>query len=82
MLGSRADAPTNLSSSRGNNTTVTLSWSRVAGASSDDVTVGTETVRTVNNIYVPTKTIPDSVASWQVRAVSATNETSSYAWGR
>ena len=34
------DAPTNLSSSRGNNTTVTLSWSRVAGASSYDVTVG------------------------------------------
>ena len=75
------DAPTNLSSSRGNNTTVTLSWSRVAGASSYDVTVGNETVRTVNNIYVPTKTIPDSVASWQVRAVSATNETSSYALG-
>ena len=75
------DAPTNLQSSRSNNTTVTLTWSRVAGASSYDVTVGTETVRTVNNIYVPTKTIPNSVTSWQVRAVGATSETSSYAQG-
>ena len=75
------DAPTNLSSSRSNNTTVTLTWSRVAGASSYDVTIGTETVRTVNNVYVPTKTIPNSVTSWQVRAISSTNETSSYALG-
>lgn len=76
------DAPTNLQSSRSNNTTVTLSWSRVAGASSYDVTVGGETVRTVNNVYVPTRTIPNSVQSWQVRAVGSTNETSSYALGQ
>ena len=38
-------------------------------------------MRTVNNIFVPTKTIPNSVTSWQVRAVGATNETSSYALG-
>lgn len=75
------DAPSNLASNRSNNTTVTLSWSRVAGASGYDVTVGTETVRTVNNVFVPTKTIPNSVTSWQVRAVSPTNETSSYTLG-
>ena len=75
------DAPSNLSSSRSNNTTVTLSWGRVAGASGYDVTVGTETVRTVNNLYVPTKTIPSSVTSWQVRAVGSTNESSSFATG-
>ncbi len=71
----------NLQSSRSNNTTVTLSWERVPGAAAYDVAVGTETVRTVNNVFVPTKTIPNSVTSWQVRAVSSTNETSSYAPG-
>ena len=75
------DAPANLQSSRSNNTTLTLTWSRVPGASSYDVTVGSESVRTVNNVFVPTKTVPNSVTSWQVRAVGATNETSSFTLG-
>lgn len=76
------DAPANLQSSRSNNTTVALSWERVPGASHYEVTVGTETVRTVNNLYVPTKTLSSSVQSWQVRAVGSTYETSSWSMGQ
>lgn len=76
------DTPANLASSRVNNTTVNLTWDRVSGATAYDVAIGGETVRTVNNVYVPTKTLPRSVLSWTVRAVGTGNEVSTWASGQ
>jgi hypothetical protein len=76
------DTPVNLVASRVNNTTVNLTWDRVPGATAYDVTIGTENVRTVNNVYVPVKTLPSSVQTWQVRAVGTANETSTWATGQ
>ncbi|WP_457185341.1 Ig-like domain repeat protein [Nocardioides sp. P5_E3] len=54
-------------------------WDKVSGAAAYDVVVGSESVRTVNTSYVPIKTLPNSVQTWTVRAIGATNETSGWA---
>lgn len=73
------DVPSNLSAERRDNTTVTLRWDRVPGAAAYDVTVGTESVRTINNVFVPTRPVANSVPNFQVRAVNSANEASSWA---
>ncbi|WP_297618064.1 hypothetical protein [Nocardioides sp.] len=56
-----------------------LRWDAMAGAAKYEVEVGGTVTTTVNTAWSPTKTLSSGASTWQVRAVSASNERSDWA---
>lgn len=67
--------PTGLAS----DTAPLLRWDAMAGAAKYEVAVGGTTTTTVNTAWAPTQALASGSSTWQVRAVSSSNERSDWA---